>query len=90
MNIEEAKTLKPMSVFQNEVTSFTANFNVTTSFYYYGGECSNSSKTDIIIENSGITGQSIIMNIEKENKACILNLICKKCEVSSESNIMFK
>lgn len=90
VNIEETKTLQPLPVFQLEVKDFKANFNVTISLHYYGGECGNASIGGILIDQEGIKGEAIKKEIVKIDTMCIFNFICKKCEVSSENLLSLK
>lgn len=89
LNIEEIKTLQPISVFQNDVDQFNTDFNITTIFHFYGGNCYNDTFDFISIETTGIKGKNNKI-ISKIGSSCKLNFICKSCEISSENKISFK
>ncbi|OMJ65586.1 hypothetical protein SteCoe_37953 [Stentor coeruleus] len=90
LNIEETKTLHPISVFRNDVAQFSTDFNITTTFHYYGGNCYNDTSDFISIEAYGVIGRNINKKVEKIGSDCKLHFICKDCEISSENKITFK
>lgn len=90
LNVEENKSLQPISVFEQEVTNFTADFNVTVSLYYYGGECNGISENTVKIISSSMNKGSLIQKAEKENYICKISYLCKKCMIASELKLTFK
>jgi hypothetical protein len=91
-NVEESKSLQPLSVFENEVKDFKGDINVTVSFGYYLDTCGIDGVCQDGVEISAtniISGQKDI-KCNKSEYACDIVFLCKNCEIGTESSVTFK
>lgn len=91
-NVEESKSLQPLSVFQNEVKEFSSRVNVSVIFHYYGDKCvvNGNCSSQILVESPAlIKGESQYL-CQKYGRACKIDFTCKNCEISSQYSLTYR
>ncbi|OMJ93851.1 hypothetical protein SteCoe_3040 [Stentor coeruleus] len=91
-NIEESKSLQPLSIFENEVSNFKSDINVTVSFGNYFDECgvNNVCQDGVEITSINIIKGNKITKCQKTNYACVIEFLCYDCEIGTTSVLIFK
>jgi hypothetical protein len=91
-NIVEQKALVPLVSLEEDYSQFKGDFNITTEFGSYGGQCTsegNSCHYEILDYIVGIQSSSLELVCYKYNSACLVTLICKGCEIDPEVKILY-
>ncbi|OMJ85603.1 hypothetical protein SteCoe_13017 [Stentor coeruleus] len=91
-NVEESKSLQPLSVFQNEVQDFSSELNVSVIFHYYGDKCiQNGNCSDQIhVESPALIKGDSQYVCQKYGRACKIDFSCKNCEISSQYYLTYR
>ncbi|OMJ71479.1 hypothetical protein SteCoe_30308 [Stentor coeruleus] len=91
-NVEETKSLQPLSVFENEVSNFKSDINITVSFENYFDECGINGEcqygVEIVVINIVKGAEKI--KCQKINYACVIQVVCNNCEIGTTSMLTFK
>lgn len=89
-NVEESKSLQPLSVFENEVSNFKSDINITVSFGNYFSECgvNNVCQNGVEITVTNIVKGDQLTKCQKTTSACIIDFSCYNCEIGTTSMLI--
>ncbi|CAG9317695.1 unnamed protein product [Blepharisma stoltei] len=91
-NIEETKALVPLVTLENDVSVFPASIMIITTFYRYGGECSEKKvcKSSITHELYYITYDYLNVECEMTSENdCTITLYCTNCVIETGAYVQY-
>jgi hypothetical protein len=85
-NTEEAKSLVPFEVLQEEVDEFAGDIEVTVEAYSYLDDCSIS---HISVTTANLDYSSTETSAFKSDSNCIVKFSCKRCTIQTGAEVSF-
>ncbi|CAG9336316.1 lztr1_1 [Blepharisma stoltei] len=91
-NITEQKSLVPLVVLSQDISKYTGDFVISTTFINYGGNClvNHACSPEIHISFSNIYGSWSEMSCQLNKRDCNVIIKCKNCQIESEGEISYE
>lgn len=85
-NIEETKALVPLVAVEEKYDTITADFNLTTIFKDFNGDCQKESMCKVEVEQ--VSGHYTVSCVKVEN-SCMISVKCYGCEMNTGSKVKY-